>query len=455
VACKSSAEISLADTYEAAKQIFVNCFPLLLADTVRRAHPLIPHPFQRLTGEAAALAPGLAEVDDRIIVTSAWLDLAERPVLLRLPNTRGRYFCLTLFDSAGEPFASVGSRTGDDKGGDLALVGPGWRGGASGDLFPRRAPSERIWAVGRVHARSIEDRGEAAALASGLRIGFDPRDFGRDAAATPCLDAPPATCLKQIADMTAMVFFHRLDALLDQAPETYRREVRPLVIALQSRFGGPLALETRAPELRQALARGMADGVAIVEAATNRAARGGGAGWAPVGGDVDSDEPAAITRAVRVSAGMGAEARDDTLRFECRRDEAGRTLDGAERYRIRFPAGAFPPARASWRLSCHGAGSRGAPNTLHGPGDLTLNLDGALEVIVQHEAPDAAAISNELACPQGAFSLELRLHWPAGSAMNGRWKAPPVERLGSSLAGGVGPAREGRSPRSRCSRRAL
>ena len=60
-----------------------------------------------------------------------------------LPATRGRHFTLTLIDTAGEVFASFGSRTGEDAGQIAGLVGPAWCGELPHGLKAKRAPRRR------------------------------------------------------------------------------------------------------------------------------------------------------------------------------------------------------------------------------------------------------------------------------------------------------------------------
>ena len=56
--------------------------------------------------------------------SSAWLDLAREPLVLTVPDTRGRYYALWLRDAWGNVFASVGARTTGTRQGAFALLGP-------------------------------------------------------------------------------------------------------------------------------------------------------------------------------------------------------------------------------------------------------------------------------------------------------------------------------------------
>jgi hypothetical protein len=92
----------------AAENLFIHGFPPVLMDLVRRAHPVGFHQFQVIPHDAANIAPGLAQNDPRVVICSALLDVGYEPVVLRLPHTYGRFFSLTLLDSVGQPFESIG-----------------------------------------------------------------------------------------------------------------------------------------------------------------------------------------------------------------------------------------------------------------------------------------------------------------------------------------------------------
>jgi hypothetical protein len=428
---ESRSDIPPAAAQAAAAQIFIHCFPLVLTDAVRRAHPLAFHQLHLVGENAESLAPGLGEYDPRVVVASAWVDLADEPVVLRLPPTHARYFTLTLVDTAGEPFATLGSRTGDDGGLDLALVGPTWRGELPSGLTARRAPSEAIWVVSRIHAHSAVDRAEAVAVAKRQCLALLRRELDWPRATLPDLDMPATSCIRQVADMPPTIFFHRLDSILDRAPLPYQQTVRPAVAALRAQLEGPPESSTWGPELEQALSKGLAEGLAAIRAAAEASAGSDGLSWRALGSRVDRSASNALNRAARAYAGLGAPTRDDLLSLEGEFDESGRQLHGADSYRIHFPREALPPVQAFWWLSPRPTPGYDRRQSIGDRNDLVLNADGSLDLIIQTTPPPTAQISNWLPAPEGDFSLVMQLYWPRPEALNGSWKMPPIERLGS------------------------
>jgi hypothetical protein len=413
----------------AAANLYVQCFPLVLADAVRRSHRQGAHQFQILSEDGAALAPGLAEDDPLIIVSSAWMDLSNEPAVLRLPHTRGRYINATLMDSAGEPFASLGARTGDDAGADLALVGPRWRGELPAGVKAKRAPSEQVWVVCRLRAHSSLDLGEALATARRVCVASLSRRPDPLPAALSTPEPRPWSCLRQIEELAPAAFFDRLDAILERAPASFHQSVLPRIAAIRRELGGPPKSSTWSPEFEQALAVGLEEGAAAVRSAAGSLMASGEAEWRTSPSAGSSSAIDALTRAARAYSGMGAPLRDDQLTLICGHDDKGRPLSGAQAYRIHFSRGGLPPVDAFWRLSTRPAESSAQRPGLGSRSDLALNPDGSLDIFLQHEPPSPERMSNWLQTPRAAWSLVLRLYCPQTVAFGGLWRSPSLQRL--------------------------
>lgn len=410
----------------AAAALFVDCFPLVLTDVVRVHHPVGGHHFRLLTNEASALAPGLDEQDELMVLTSAWIDLADGPVIVSLPHTAGRFFNLTLIDASGEPFASLGTRTGDDAGLNLALVGPHWEGEVPGGVRAKRTPCDLVWMVSRIRAHSALDMAETVIVAR--RQGLAPLRGGRDMPEpTVSTSEPPCPpCLRQVIEMTAAVFFHRLDAIVERAPAARQKALRPRIAALRAELGGPPRAEEWSAEFAAALAGGIADAVEAIRSATSTGDRGG---WRELGDGSSDPDADGLSRAAQAFTSLGASQREDLLSLACDRDEAGLPLSGEQQYRLHFARSSLPPAHAFWRLFAlppargdhrHGIGDRSDP---------APNQDGSLDLVLQRQAPDPTLLSNWLPLPEGRLSLLMRLFSPAAQALGGSWRMPTPERV--------------------------
>lgn len=450
--CSADPEVEVLDeavldiTPQAARSVaadvFIHAFPLVLADAVRRAHGTGRCQFQLALDEPGRLAPGLADDDGSAVVTSAWIELEDEPAVLRLPHTHGRHFGLTLFDAAGNAFASLGSRTSEDSGADLALVGPHWRGQLPCGLRARRAPTDGVWAVSRIYAHSALDRPAALALAHRQCVALLRWERDLLHPAVTALPRPPTSCLRDAQDISPAQLFDRLDELLDRADPGGRGLVRRRLAELRSRLGGPPAARAWSRELSEALDRGFADGLSAIRAAAAAQAGRGVPGWRVTAGGLHDAGFDPLTQAARAFVGLGDPPREDLLTLTCERDDRGWPLAGANRYRLHFARGGLPPAQAWWRLSVCATATRDRRRGLGDRSDLALNADGSLDVFVQHAPPQVDQIGNWLATPPGEWSLTMRLYGPHPEALSGAWRMPQIERVGGRPgAGRTGPWR--------------
>jgi hypothetical protein len=425
---------------QAAAQIYVRVFPLLLADMVRRAHPMSPGHFRLLKEGAAGLAPGIDEEDERLVVASAWVDLSEGPHMLRVPDTRRRYFVLTLFDTAGDSFASFSSRTGNDQGLDLALVGPRWRGEFPQGLVGLRAPSDGVWALARIYADGVLDRDEAEVLASEFSIGQLHAPMRRRAGPAPDLEPPTAPILRQVLELSASVFFHRLNALLQRAPDAFRAALLAELTPYRFELDGPLKSGQWRSDLAHSIEAAVSDAISEIRDAALRHGSVGSDWRCATWSETAVLDP--LERAARAYAQMGAPSRQDLLTFVTDLDASGRLISGANGYRLRFLHGELPPVRGYWRLSASPPAANDPRRGVGSRSELVLEPDGTLELAIQRDLPAIAQIPNWLAAPSGRFSLVMRLHWPLAAALNPGWRPPPVERVeaeaGSSPGAGHG-----------------
>jgi hypothetical protein len=55
--------------------------------------------------------------------------------------------------------------------------------------------------------------------------------------------------------------------------------------------------------------------------------------------------------------------------------------------------------------------------------------DGGLTLIIQKESPGKDKESNWLPAPKGPFIMYMRLYWPKEAALEGKWKAPPLNKV--------------------------
>src|SRR5687768_18566429 len=118
-------------------------------------------------------------------------------------------------------------------------------------------------------------------------------------------------------------------------------------------------------------------------------------------------------------------------------DADGQKLDGANHYTLRFAPGQLPPVNAFWSLTMYEMPAsllvanpinRYLLNSSMLP-QFVKDADGGLTFYLQNESPGKDKEPNWLPAPTGPFFMAMRLYWPKEAALEGKWTAPPLERV--------------------------
>jgi hypothetical protein len=408
-------------------------------DAIRRAHPLLPTGFYRFPPGAQQLAPGLFLDDPDCFHTSACVDLAVAPSVLHLPDAQGRYISVTLIDAAGEPFASLGSHEGDAASGDVVVAAPNWDGIVPMGTRTIRAPSDCVWAVSRIVARSAGDRPEVEALAARQYFAPSPGGARDDTAGRGASRLKPLELesMRRLADIAPPLLFHRLAQLVERAPPWAQQDlgagIRERLAQLE-----PAAPDALDGDTTEALLRGFSEGWKAVGAARDDPALANRGEWRALT-DLGGGDASLTLRTARRLSRLGAPLPQDIVSLRCWADETSRPLTGVERYRIHFTAASRPPATAGWRLTAHDRWDPDAGDVIGDDRPLVEGGDGSVDILILHDRPPQGGGGNWLRAPGGQFELNMRLYGPAPPALSGAWSMPRVERLGSRPHGGPEP----------------
>ncbi|PLZ00851.1 hypothetical protein CY652_18540 [Burkholderia sp. WAC0059] len=394
------------------------------ANTLRSAGALPP------VGAANPPTPGLDTLD-----SSGWLDLSNGPVLVSLPNSRGRYMDARALDmwtnvvwSSG---AQITARSGGLKSQTIAFAPAGWKGDLPAHVQRVDVPTRYVWVLARIETRG----GDAAAIRRLQRaIRVAPLSAPDDDDAQPAAGgagesgdpAPSGTPVAQVAALDANGYFDRLaQALADNPPSPDDAHALKVLSDIGVQPGEPVDLPHDATT---AVSAGLTDGQARVATPPNDLLAGNG--WTWVGDEAGRYGQDYVLRAYAASSEPGLGTRDDEVRARVAVDSDGHALNGANRYVIHFAPDQLPPVRGFWSITAYttdGALDADAPvRVAYGERNgMRRNRDGSLDVRVSAERPRGA---NGVRAPQGDFQLVLRLYAPKPQATDGSWLPPAVER---------------------------
>jgi hypothetical protein len=144
-----------------------------------------------------------------------------------------------------------------------------------------------------------------------------------------------------------------------------------------------------------------------------------------------------LKRAIIAQAGLGANLPEDAIYPLNLADEAGKPLDGADKYTLRFDKTDIPPANAFWSITLYDPEGFQVANSLNRFAvsswmPFKYNGDGSLDLYFQNESPGRNKDANWLPAPKGMFNLMMRIYAPKSEALTGKWNPPAVTRAVST-----------------------
>src|SRR5262249_27561672 len=120
-----------------------------------------------------------------------------------------------------------------------------------------------------------------------------------------------------------------------------------------------------------------------------------------------------VQRALITRYGLGANIEQYAVYPTAKVDSTGQTLNGANKYVIRFAKGQMPPARGFWSLTMYDAqyffvANPLNRNTLSARNKLKAKPDGTVELFIQASNPGPDKEAHWLPAPNGPFVLMMR-----------------------------------------------
>jgi hypothetical protein len=418
-----------------AREVYVYAFPLVLMDVTREVMTA-KAPVNTFQNRRAFPDPSSTDVvspNADTLYSIAWLDLSNGPVVLSVPDTKGRYYLMPMLDAWTNVFQSPGKRTSGTEKRDFAIVGPKWKGEMPKNAEEIRAPTDMVWIIGRTQTNGKADFAAVNKIQDQYKLA--PVSRGRKPAAPAAnvdLKTPP---LDQVAKMDAKTFFSRVAMLLPTNPPA--KEDAAMVDRMK-KLGIVPGQQFDTSKLNAASVQGIEEGAKAGRAAIASAAAGATGdirnGWI-INWDLGRYGSNYGLRAVTAWIGLGANAPEDALYPRARLDGNGRPLNGANKYVLHFDKGKLPPAHAFWSLTMYNDKQFFVANPIdrYAIGDrdrLQLNPDGSLDLYVQYDSPGKDKESNWLPAPKDNFNVILRVYWPKQEMLERRWTPPPIQRLG-------------------------
>lgn len=367
----------------------------------------------------------------------AWLDLTKEPLIVSAPDTDGRYYLLPMLDMWTDVFASPGWRTTGTQAGNFLVTPPGWTGEVPSDFSHIPAPTPYVWVIGRTKTDGSADYPAVNKVQAGYKVtplsgwGKPPAQMTVNIDPSVDMKTAPKT---QVDTMPADKYFAYAAELMKLNPPHVTDQP---IIAQMKRLGiepgKSFDINNVDTVIRDALEAAPAEGQKLMAWKLPTLARVAN-GWSMNTDTMGVYGNYYLKRAIVTQQGLGANLPEDAIYPLNLGDEAGKPLNGANKYTIHFAKGATPPVNAFWSITLYDEEGFQVGNVLNRFAlssymPFKTNADGSLDLYFQNESPGKDLEANWLPAPKEPFNLTMRLYAPKPDALTGKWNPPPVKQV--------------------------
>lgn len=446
---KQAVKLSAQEARAIAKEAYIYGFPMVdsyriqYAYFVDRASPEFKAPWNHIHNMPRVFTP-----DDKAVQTPnsdtpysmLGMDLRAEPIVLTVPAIeKKRYFSVQLIDLYTFNFDYIGSRTTGNDGGSFLIAGPRWKGKTPrGVKKVILSETELVLACYRTQLFNPGDLDNVKKVQAGYKVQPLSAFLGKSApkAAPMIYFIKPLTSETQ---KTSPEFFNILNFVLKFCP-THPSEKQLMARFAKIGVGAGKNLDTGrlSPEMKTAIEQGMADAWADFADFKKKRLDTREVVSGDVFGTREYLKNNYLYRMAAAVIGIFGNSQQEAMYPLYLVDAAGQQLDASKnRYTMRFAPNQLPPVNAFWSLTLYELPSsllyanplkRYLINSPMLP-DMKLDADGGLTLYIQHELQGMDMALNWLPAPSGPFMVVMRLYWPKKSALDGSWKAPPVQRV--------------------------
>lgn len=382
----------------------------------------------------------MASLDSDMVYSTAWLNLAQDPVVLTIPASGKRFFVGGLLQGWSDIFGVVGTRSTGNKKQRFLLSGPQWKGQTPTGMKPLRASTNLVWIPIRIYAAGREQTISTRVFQRGLHL-TPLSQWGKNKKTLRMVDIDPSLDLRktprdQVFAMSGEEYYTKLCALLVDNPPSpmdaaFMDQLRTLGIEPTKNFKfSDLPVETQ-----RVLNESVKGAKAYVVAHQGSFTPVGRLvnGWTLPVSDAGFGTDYA-RRAYQAYQGLGVLPPQDAVFPVAYEDNMGQQLMGENSYQITFAKDQLPPVNGFWSLTMFQLPDVALVETAfrrYSIGQysrLKFNPNGSLTLYLQPTYPGRDKESNWLPSGKGNYQVTLKMYWPKKEVLEGRWIPPQVER---------------------------
>lgn len=380
---------------------------------------------------------GVVRANFDTLYSTAWLDLTREPIVVSAPDTGGRYYLLPMLDMWTDVFASPGWRTTGTQAQDFLLTAPGWHGTVPEGMDHIPAPTPYVWIIDRIKTDGPQDYDAVHKIQAGFRV--TPLSQWGKTSAPPVATIDPNVDMRtppkaQVDSMTGVEYFAYAAELLKlHSPHITDQPIIAQLRKIGFEPGKSFDATTLDPVVKTAVSEAPKAAQDIMRWKMPTLARIEN-GWTMNTDTMGVYGNHYLKRAIIAQVGLGANPPEDAIYPLNLADEAGRPLNGTNKYTLHFEKGLTPPVYAFWSVTLYDNNGFQIPNALNRFAlsswmPFKTNPDGSLDLYFQHENPGPDREANWLPAPAGPFNLTMRLYAPRPEALTGKWSPPAVKQV--------------------------
>ncbi len=440
-------KIGAAEARAIAVDAYIYFYPLVSMDITRLQSTNVEpgKEFAKGPMNMFVSVPEYPPADLRIVVrvnfdtlySVAWLDLTKEPLVVSAPDTDGRYYLLPMLDMWTDVFASPGWRTTGTGASNFLVTPPGWTGEVPSGFSHIPSPTPYVWVIGRTKTDGSADYPAVNKIQTGYKVtplsgwGKPPAPVTVKIDPTVDMKTSPKT---QVDTMPADRYFAYAAELMKLHPPHLTDQP---IIARMKRIGiepgKSFDINKVDAVVKTAIEASPAAGQELMAWKLPTLARIAN-GWSMNTDTMGVYGNYYLKRAIVTQQGLGANLPEDAIYPLNLGDEAGKPLNGANKYTIHFAKGATPPVNAFWSITLYDQTGFQVGNVLNRFAlssymPFKTNADGSLDLYFQNESPGNDLEANWLPAPKEPFNLTKRLYAPKPDALTGKWNPPPVKRV--------------------------
>lgn len=444
--------ISAKNIFDAGSKAFIFGYPIVLMDETKKQmlvkEPEMANQFVHKTQFPDHHFRDVVRPNVDTLYSVAWLDLSSEPLILKVPDTQGRYYVMPFMDAWTNVFTSVGKRETGTEAGEYLIQGPNFyrleesnsdQARQLSDLPVISSPTNLVWLIGRIQANGTDDIPSVLALQqqfsltplSQWLVGGQERSHSQR---EPTLQTPHNIMPSQrVLDLSAREFLSRLGRLImtqgiaenDDAAllnlnklgidATHNTVNYKPNIFIEWLIEKSFSLTKEEIKQRLQLRKGQENGWVVMRRGIGR-----------YGNNY-------ITRMGVAMVGLGALTPAEAVYPNTNIDSKGEKLHGKNNYRLHFDAKSLPPVDAFWSLTMYDKDGFLVESQInrYALGDrdkLMFNVDGSLDILIQHWPPDDR-VNNWLPAPNAPFAVTLRMYQPKDEFLIGQWVIPGIKKI--------------------------